>query len=44
MVVTVGRQYSVGEKPTVILYTYINHHAGPSIIATHFVIAAFDPT
>ena len=28
MVVTLGQQYNVGEKPTVILYTYINHHAG----------------
>ena len=27
MVVTLGQQYNVGEKPTVILYTYINHHA-----------------
>ena len=23
-----GQQYNVGEKPTVILYTYINRHAG----------------
>ena len=28
MVVTLGQQYPVGEKPTVILYTYINRHAG----------------
>ena len=29
MVVTLGQQYkNVGEKPTVILYTYIDHHAG----------------
>ena len=28
MVVTLGQQYIVGEKPTVILYTYINRHAG----------------
>ena len=27
-VVTLGQQYHVGEKPTVILYTYINRHAG----------------
>ena len=26
MVVTLGQQYSIGEKPTVILYTYINRH------------------
>ena len=29
MVVTMGQQYNVGKKPTVILYTYINRHAGP---------------
>ena len=28
MVVTLGQQDNVGEKPTVILYTYINRHAG----------------
>ena len=28
MVVTLGQQYNVGEKLTVILYTYINRHAG----------------
>ena len=28
MVVTLGRQHNIGEKPTVILYTYINLHAG----------------
>ena len=29
MVVTLGKQYNyVGEKPTVILYTYINRYAG----------------
>ena len=28
MVVTLGQQYNVGEKPTAILYTYINRHAG----------------
>ena len=28
MVVTLGQQYIVGERPTVILYTYINRHAG----------------
>ena len=30
-----GQQYNVGEKPTVILYTYINHHAQPPIITQH---------
>ena len=28
MVVILGQQYNIGEKPTVILYTYINRHAG----------------
>ena len=28
MVITLGQQYNVGEKPTVILYTYINQHSG----------------
>ena len=28
MVVRLGQQYNVGEKPTVILYTYINRNAG----------------
>ena len=28
MGVTSGQQYNIGEKPTVILYTYINRHAG----------------
>ena len=28
MVVTLGQQYYVGDKPTVILYTKINRHAG----------------
>ena len=28
MVVTLGQQYNVGEKSTVILYTFINRHAG----------------
>ena len=32
MVVSLGQQYNVGEKPTIILYTYINHHAEPPII------------
>ena len=27
--VTLGQQYNIGEKPTIILYTYIiNRHAG----------------
>ena len=28
MVVILGQQYNIGEKSTVILYTYINRHAG----------------
>ena len=28
MTVTLGQQYNIGEKPTVILDTYINRHAG----------------
>ena len=28
MVETLGQQYNIGEKPIVILYTYINRHAG----------------
>ena len=28
MEITLGQQYNVGEKPTVIMYTYINRHAG----------------
>ena len=34
-IVILGQQYNVGEKPTVILYTYINHHAQPPIITQH---------
>ena len=26
--INIGSKYNVGEKPTVILYTYINRHAG----------------
>ena len=28
MQITLGQQYNVGEKPTVIRYIYINRHAG----------------
>ena len=28
MIVTLGQQYNIGEKPTVILHTYIYRHAG----------------
>ena len=37
MVVTLGQQYNVGEKPTVILYTYINRHAEPPNIIKYIV-------
>ena len=30
MEITLGQQYNVGEKPTVILYTYINRHTRTS--------------
>ena len=43
MVVTLGQQYNVGEKPTVILYTYINRHAEPPNIAKHENISAIEP-
>ena len=29
MVITLGQQYNVGEKPAVILYTYINRDTEP---------------
>ena len=35
MVITLGQQYNVGEKPTVILYTYINRHA-VVVFSSHF--------
>ena len=38
MIVTLSQQYNVGEKPTVILYTYINHHAQLSVITKHTVV------
>ena len=28
MEITLGQQYNGGEKPTVVLYTYINRYAG----------------
>ena len=34
-IVTLGQQYKVGEKLTVILYTYINHHAQLPVITQH---------
>ena len=43
MQITLGQQYNVGEKPTVILYIYINRHVVvccvffPSILDIKFV-------
>ena len=34
MVVNSDQHYNIGEKPTVILYTYINRHAEPQSITT----------
>ena len=44
MEITLGQQYNVGEKPTVILYTYINRYAGTPenycIKSTNITLAA----
>ena len=38
-VVTLGQQYNIGEKPAVILYPYIDRHAGtPNTTITLFFI------
>ena len=38
-VMTSGRQYNIGEKPSVILYTYINLHAGtPELTLTSYMV------
>ena len=42
MVVTLGQQYNVREKPTVILYTYINRHAELPNITKHEHISAIE--
>ena len=39
MVVTLDQQYNIGEKPTVMLYTYINRNAGTpekNILSTYY--------
>ena len=42
MVVTLGQQYNVGDKPNVILHTYINHHVGtPSRTETKDTMSAW---
>ena len=38
MQITLGPQYNVGEKPTVILYIYINRHVGTQ--EKHYLIVA----
>ena len=40
MEITLGQQYNVGEKPTVILYTYINRHAVVILVLTFSVLVA----
>ena len=34
MQITLGQQYNVGEKPTVILYIYINRHVVVVVVFT----------
>ena len=43
MVVTLGQQYNVEEKPTVILYTYINRHAGTPNKQWHEEVISLQP-
>ena len=38
MQITLGPQYDVGEKPAVILYIYINRHAGTP--KKHYLVEA----
>ena len=39
-----GQKYNIGEKPTVTLYTYINHHVGtPKQKQTIVIIQFFGP-
>ena len=46
MVVTLGQQYNIGEKPTVMLYTYINRHyyctASTYFLYNQIIIADLD--
>ena len=41
MVVTLGQQYNIEEKPTVILYSYINRHAGRCLLKSIELPEAF---
>ena len=43
MVVTLGQQYNVVEKPTVLLYTYINRHAESPNTTQHKNNSAIEP-
>ena len=43
MVVTLGQLYDIGEKPTVMLYTYINRHAGTPDKNKNMVVCVFFP-
>ena len=36
MEITLGQQYNVGEKPTVILYTDINRHARTILVTMYY--------
>ena len=38
LIVTYGQEYNVGEKPTVMMYTYTNLHAGTPINKTTQVL------
>ena len=43
MQITLGQQYNVGEKPTVILYIYINGHVGyPCFLVFYFTHSCSD--
>ena len=33
-----GQQYNIGEKPSVILYTYINLHAGTPKVPDYSIV------
>ena len=43
MQITLGPQYNVGEKPTVILYIYINRHVGTPESCCCFLTLLIDP-
>ena len=39
--ITQGQQYNIGEKPTVTLYTYINHVGTPKQKETSYLTVLF---